>query len=548
MYAIDAHVLVRDGETPLNVLKLFDVSEYSGEGVGISVVILRNLSVVYDDNGAYSLPQGGTYEYSLPVNGDVVAGGDYVVECVFKNLGTNATTVVRRSFTLEYTPPVVNPYITVDGLRSKLYGGATMTGVASVLSKSFIHTLPQGGTVVNSDNYEIDGIYSGVHSLVVRYDLSIASPDYVLYDSVYGSLNVIAYKLDAKSVFGDVSNYRALYERTSNLGLKRQMHTTLKTIEAWADDYHNNISIGESLAAYDALRSIYIALNGVITPTVELIQPTTILGNYLTKVEHDDTLVGSGIAGDELGVNTADSTIDGLKDETSGGEVPDEDYNWFKSLYASLVDGSVKSWIMGLVNQLKALADRVGLIDDNAYLEQFKISVKHLIQYDWFNAAKTTGTGVTSVNTVENRIIMNPIAVSDNITIDLMAVRIAVGYAGGKMRLAIYEGKPFYPFSLIWQSEEILIETASLKQVPLNLTLYKNKCYWLCVLPNTSNVKLYSFQVYQVTPISGNDAISTSSNSNLYVNYPYGILPTNLEGYVLNAQYTYVTNISLRKA
>jgi len=86
---------------------------------------------------------------------------------------------------------------------------------------------------------------------------------------------------------------------------------------------------------------------------------TTLVGNYLTKVEHDDTLVGSGIAGDELGVNTADSTIDGLKDETSGGEVPDEDYNWFKSVYTSLVDGSVKSWIKGLVNQLKDLAARV---------------------------------------------------------------------------------------------------------------------------------------------------------------------------------------------
>lgn len=334
MYAIDAHVLVRDGETPLNVLKLFDVSEYSGEGVGISVVILRNLSVVYDDNGAYSLPQGGTYEYSLPVNGDVVAGGDYVVECVFKNLGTNATTVVRRSFTLEYTPPVVNPYITVDGLRSKLYGGATMTGVASVLSKSFIHTLPQGGTVVNSDNYEIDGIYSGVHSLVVRYDLSIASPDYVLYDSVYGSLNVIAYKLDAESVFGDVSNYRALYERTSNLGLKRQMHTTLKTIEAWADDYHNSLSVKDSLTAYEALTKIYIALNGNVTPTVEQIE-------------------------DVISQQFSDVKATALKSVTDGGDIPADDYNWFKQVYSSLVDASVKSYIMGLINQLKSLASRV---------------------------------------------------------------------------------------------------------------------------------------------------------------------------------------------
>lgn len=55
----------------------------------------------------------------------------------------------------------------------------------------------------------------------------------------------------------------------------------------------------------------------------------------------------------------AEVIVTGLKSSSNGGDVPDDDYNWFKSLYASLVDGSVKSWIMGLVNQLKALANRV---------------------------------------------------------------------------------------------------------------------------------------------------------------------------------------------
>lgn len=55
----------------------------------------------------------------------------------------------------------------------------------------------------------------------------------------------------------------------------------------------------------------------------------------------------------------AEVIVTGLKSSSNGGDVPDDDYNWFKSLYASLVDGSVKSWIMGLVNQLKSLASRV---------------------------------------------------------------------------------------------------------------------------------------------------------------------------------------------
>lgn len=50
----------------------------------------------------------------------------------------------------------------------------------------------------------------------------------------------------------------------------------------------------------------------------------------------------------------------GLKSEANGGSVPTSLYSWFKGLFPSLVDGSVKSWIVGIVTQLKWLTDNIG--------------------------------------------------------------------------------------------------------------------------------------------------------------------------------------------
>lgn len=264
-------------------------------------------------------------------------------------------------------------------------------------------------------------------------------------------------------------------------------------------------------------------------------------GNVDEALQAQSTLIG----------NLSDSwtdTTEALQKVSDGGEIENSLYDWFKGVYTSLVDKSVKSWLNGIVTYLKSLAERVGLLEDSSYLDTFKISVGHLNQHDYFNAAKTTGTGVTSGTITANRLLMYPISVSDNITIDLIACRVAVSYAGGEMRLAIYEGNPFYPYTLLWQSEGISQETLGVIQISLNLTLYKNKCYWLCVIANNSNAKLYSFQVYQVAPLKGNDAISTSSHSILFADYPYGVLPSKLEGLQMYAQYNYVPNISLRKA
>ena len=61
--------------------------------------------------------------------------------------------------------------------------------------------------------------------------------------------------------------------------------------------------------------------------------------------------------------------VTGLKSDLNCGSVSADDYNWFKSVYASLIDGSVISWIKGLVNQVKLLTNRVGLLENNYILK-----------------------------------------------------------------------------------------------------------------------------------------------------------------------------------
>ena len=75
-------------------------------------------------------------------------------------------------------------------------------------------------------------------------------------------------------------------------------------------------------------------------------------GNVDEALQAQSTLIG----------NLSDSwtdTTEALQKVLDGGEIENSLYDWFKSVYTSLVDGSVKSWIKGLVNQLKDLASRV---------------------------------------------------------------------------------------------------------------------------------------------------------------------------------------------
>lgn len=61
-------------------------------------------------------------------------------------------------------------------------------------------------------------------------------------------------------------------------------------------------------------------------------------------------------------------TITPLKSDASGGSIPAVIYTWFKGLFASLVDGLVVSFFVGILTVLKDLATRVGLLEDKFIL------------------------------------------------------------------------------------------------------------------------------------------------------------------------------------
>ena len=67
--------------------------------------------------------------------------------------------------------------------------------------------------------------------------------------------------------------------------------------------------------------------------------------------------------------NSSDTNINGLKSVVNGGDITDAIYSWFKGLFPSLVDGSVKSYIIGLLSVVKDLATRVGLLEDKYILK-----------------------------------------------------------------------------------------------------------------------------------------------------------------------------------
>ena len=165
----------------------------------------------------------------------------------------------------------------------------------------------------------------------------------------------------------------------------------------------------------------------------------------------------------------AEVVITPLKSDTAGGSILAAVYNWFKGIFPSLVDGSVKSYIIGLLTVVKDLATRVGLLEDNSYLDRFKISTKHLLQYEYFNAGSMATSAVNTQGPVINRINLLPFSVSDSITVDLARIRIATGATGGKMRIGIYEGNPFYPYTRLWQSDEILLDAAGVVNRMVNI-------------------------------------------------------------------------------
>lgn len=85
-------------------------------------------------------------------------------------------------------------------------------------------------------------------------------------------------------------------------------------------------------------------------------------GNVDEALQAQSTLIG----------NLSDSwtdTTEALQKVSDGGEIENSLYDWFKGVYTSLVDKSVKSWLNGIVTYLKSLAERVGLLEDDVLLK-----------------------------------------------------------------------------------------------------------------------------------------------------------------------------------
>lgn len=231
----------------------------------------------------------------------------------------------------------------------------------------------------------------------------------------------------------------------------------------------------------------------------------------------------------------AEVIVTGLKSSSNGGDVPDDDYNWFKSLYASLVDGSVKSWIMGLVNQLKALFDRTDELEWRAFGQRYELPVDHMVSGEYISTSIAGGTASQAIPPLANALVLSPLMVSSDINVQSITVRVATAASGGRMYLAIYEGNPFYPLNQIWVSDEITHDTTGAKVATCNVVLRKGKIYWFGYVTDNTTVRLYMLTVSVMPQITAPDISTTvgMSNTCVRINYNYASPPLSLNGYTI---------------
>lgn len=286
----------------------------------------------------------------------------------------------------------------------------------------------------------------------------------------------------------------------------------------------------------------------LVTVTTQSITVNVEYGLSASQVQ--DMLTKENIDGIKLSDSPefADTLITDLKSDADGGSITAAVYDWFKAIYASLVDSSVKSFIIGLLGVVKGIAERVGILEDTSYLDRFKIPVKQLLSTYWFNAAINCGSTTASPTPPIDEIWMLPFSVSDDITIDLAAMRIYVASATGNMRIGIYEGNPFYPYTLVWQSEELSQSATGVLQVSCPVTLQRGKMYWFSYIGDNNTVRFYNYQTTVNPPIHGQSYISIPNFNIMTVSMSYGLLPTTLDGLSIYGDFKYFPIISLRKA
>ena len=102
----------------------------------------------------------------------------------------------------------------------------------------------------------------------------------------------------------------------------------------------------------------------LVTATVQTIAVTVEYGLSATQVQA--LLTKENITGlkETDSPEFVDTTIPALNSVTNGGSVSAADYDWFKGVYSSLIDGSVISWIKGLLSVGNGLSVRIGLLEN----------------------------------------------------------------------------------------------------------------------------------------------------------------------------------------
>lgn len=417
--------VAKNSEGTQNKMYVDDLTSYTENDVSLGFVITLGDTIVYQDSvGTFSLNgKNQTLEVSAPTTDGFPTNGTYTVYVRIQDNETLYITTGTKSFVLNYTAPTNLLSIVVDGYSSTItdrdsYDYANLT----VNSYELRHVDPNAveSTSATQTLLISPTIYAGTHTLYLTADITWEGTDVSLNDYVTHSTTAVAYKLDEDTIMEAVDALKESYRVNLqvNRSEARSQRLLIDEIDLYEDDYWVAVRRNDKLTAYISLLKIYDLLNETlvtsgqipvyesITELVENIhldydvvidRLDTAEGNittnansisshvnssdahsisqitglqsaldgYLSSVSIDTSLVGDGTVGNPLGHNPVDTTIIGLNSVTNGGEVPDVDYNWFKGLYASLVDSSVKSWIIGIVTYLKSLADRVSILEND---------------------------------------------------------------------------------------------------------------------------------------------------------------------------------------
>jgi len=211
-----------------------------------------------------------------------------------------------------------------------------------------------------SDNITITKLVAGVYSLNIEAEKVSGNKILRIYWKVFERKTDTSEIEIATSSTSDIIDERASYIVPLSLSLDYFLSVGSRLV--W--------KIYADVSGNGGAPVVTLYYNGLTTAHMNIPTNTEVLTSLYLPYEGARKNVNLG----NFTLTGTDILIPGLSSNANSGDVPSEDYNWFKGVFASLVDGSVKSWIIGLVNQMKSLAARVGLLEDN-YILRYVVPV-----------------------------------------------------------------------------------------------------------------------------------------------------------------------------